>query len=233
VALVGDLHVKIWNSYQDPLYTMVKYRRTHQFSSCATTYALAHEDKVVLLTADSDDGFFLDLNAPENQAEYKMPLLKKAIPVFFDHRYIVVAEVHSNGPQTVLLHDINTSKVAHTFKCHRQDKFYWGFQLSGNQMAYVTNQNRLKVVEIGEPWTLLHRLDGAGGSRILTFLFDAQQDVWTLNSDHSLNRWRQGTLVQRWAVDGDFDAGYPHILYRCGPYMFYSADDGVYAILVE
>eukprot|EP00455_Lapot_gusevi_P018421 TRINITY_DN2004_c0_g2_i1.p1 TRINITY_DN2004_c0_g2~~TRINITY_DN2004_c0_g2_i1.p1 ORF type:complete len:152 (-),score=23.72 TRINITY_DN2004_c0_g2_i1:58-513(-) len=37
-AVVGDVHIKMWSSYEDPATQIIKFRRQHTYGGCATFY---------------------------------------------------------------------------------------------------------------------------------------------------------------------------------------------------
>jgi hypothetical protein len=59
------------------------------------------------------------------------------------------------------------------------------------------------------------------------------EDVITLGSDRKIKLWHKGTLVAKFVrIRGDFTAQLPVTLRRVGRVVYYTAEDGVYCVLL-
>jgi hypothetical protein len=170
----------------------------------------------------------------------------------------VVSENNPGGAQSVRVYRASTRDQLMHFPFERANRHYWGFQLVGSLMAYVSNYRTLKVVTL-DKGDLVHRMPHT--MFVVTFIFEpavpsssssssfssssssssaaAQDtnsyDLFTLCSDRSISWWRDGQLARRFTdLAGEVGSkGYPHILRRHGHFLFYSADDGVYYVDLE
>lgn len=89
--MIGDIHVKIWQNYEDRSYQLIKYRRHHLPSTCPTSYTLQHGANILVLTATDDPdtlGFHMNLVTNEQQT-YPLHLSRRALPVFYDSKRLV------------------------------------------------------------------------------------------------------------------------------------------------
>jgi hypothetical protein len=96
-ATIGDLHVKIWQGYDQPSYQLIKYKRMHHSTACAQTFTLQAGPHVFMLTQESSEAFMVDLNTGV-QKPYCMPLGRRAVPTSYDGDRVVILSNTTAAP---------------------------------------------------------------------------------------------------------------------------------------
>ena len=96
-ATIGDLHVKIWQGYDQPSYQLIKYKRMHHSTACAQTFTMQSGPHVFMLTQESSEAFMVDLNTGV-QKPYCMPLGRRAVPTSYDGDRIVILSNTTAAP---------------------------------------------------------------------------------------------------------------------------------------
>ena len=234
-ALVGDQHAKIWDSLRPESVQIVRFRRQHLYETCPNTITLCENGKVFIVSAGSNDIYSLNLETMQHNFE-KLPVVIGASATVGDlyQNKLVWTEVVGDGQETKILNlSANKSDAVINWRFPRTNKHYWGFQLHGEYIAYISNWSRLKIYRV-QTRDLVYRIEAHEGN-ILTFCWDRDSldDLYTLGVDRTIAWWSKGQLCKRWKVEGSLGLWYPHILKKYGDILFYSADDGVYALILK
>lgn len=228
-ALIGDLHVKYWGSCADLGFQLIKFKREHSFSLCSNTFALVKDHRVLLLVQGSNEGCMLDVRAL-HQSSVKLNVPRGIQPCDFDGSRLVWLESSIDEGRVAKVWDLSTLGLIAEIPFPRAEKHYWGFQLSGENMCYVTGANRIKVWKLSKPAQLLHVLTGHK-QRIVSLWSDQTGTlVMALGSDQKLKIWREGKAVYKAKnLPGSWTLGYPYLLKCTKEFVFYTADEGVFA----
>jgi len=237
LAIVGDVQVKEWDSISHAV-RVRPFRRAHHYGICTNSYTLCAGPRVLIMTTGSRDSQYFDLS-DEARAHDLFPTIVRCglpgrtIPVAFDGTRVVWVERIPSVGRSVKVQDLTTvpPTTLAEMSFTRPNKFYWGFQVSGSRIAYVTNHSIIKIWELNNKEKFLFKFT-AHKSQVLAFIFrDEGRELITLGDDNKIKMWRDGVLVRKLIrINGKFHSGVPYILKRFGDWIFYSADDGVFSI---
>jgi WD40 repeat protein len=168
-AVIGDIHVKCWHSVQDALHgsidnpaavrpQQISFHRAHNYSVCATTYALRSSSNVALLTHSHNDQYLINV---ETMEERTIPLsLRHQTPLSFlapkppPPAFVAPKDSHDaassssdsgsvsstllltletaaggHGEKAVKVFNLDNDSLVASIPFSRTHKFYWGFQL--------------------------------------------------------------------------------------------------------
>jgi len=132
--------------------------------------------------------------------------------------------------------EVRECKEVATLGFRKSHKFYWGFQLSGDRLAHVCCQNKIKIWDLSNPKEPLYRIEAHKGARkIMAFsVADQGKEVITIGSERKIKIWREGKLVHKFRnVHGEFRMGYPYVMRRHGNRLFYTSDLGIHLLLLD
>lgn len=232
-AIVGDVHAKHWSSPLAQTFDMIRFRRQHNYSVCTSTYTMSCKDSVLLLQTGGDS-HFVPLETPAEQGPGKFVLPSRTIPSYYDGKRVVWVEEKKTGEKVVGVFDVATGEQLHELTFEKKLKYYWGFHLDGDDLVYISNSNVLKVWDLTKPSKWKHKLQGHSAGVILSFCFGERKgEIITLGSDAKIKVWRDGALVRNYKkIKGEFKLGFPHLLRRYGRRVYYTADDGIYVLVL-
>jgi len=128
---------------------------------------------------------------------------------------------------------ITCDKIFHKKTFPRKKKHYWGFQLRGDELCYVSNQNVIKIYSISQE-TIISRLKEH--SRFIVALeFSESREIVSLSSDKLVlwsptkhSGWIATQIITN--IPGKFVASYPYQVKKKGDYIFYHTDHGTYCV---
>lgn len=161
-----------------------------------------------------------------DSARWKLP--PKTEVVSFDGRSFCFLLLNKEtGEKQLLCKNAETFEDMGKIEFPRAKTFYTCFQHHGSVVAYVSNNNVVKIYDLAQN-KLLYRCKGHKGY-ILAIHFDGTR-VASLGTDKKIKLWKNGeclTTVKN--APGVFNPGYLYKVMLRDETVFYTADNGIFA----
>eukprot|EP00808_Paulinella_micropora_P001477 g64769.t1 len=233
-AVIGDLHYRYWGSFADVGGTSSNFRRSvsHTYRTCDDSFTLVAGCQVLILTRGRE-GFWQDLSN-KTRRDVKIELSSGAVPVAFDgERAVIQTMMKKGGSEIVVVKLDGTEEQKLTFpRSHTAD---WGFRLCGDVLVHVCCRNKIKTWDVATG-KCLSRLQVCTQADLIAYdaaLTEEGVSIVTIASDRTLKVWQGKSCLGYFSgLLGKFRLNYPYIIVRQGRRICYTADDGVFTVLL-
>lgn len=161
IATVGDVSCKMWKSYRNAGYTLLKFKRTHNHFVCVQSRTLQSGRHVLVSRAGNNEALHVDLDAMR-QTPVRFAVPAKAVVSFWDGAHLVVRGRAQDGSTTVTVWDFWNLVELAVVHFPGRGKDYWGFVVDRRRVAYVSARSNLKVLRLRHEAAAPPAADGDG-----------------------------------------------------------------------
>jgi len=155
-----------------------------------------------------------------------------------DEERLVTFQTKDDGSKELILYTLDCKTKLQSIYFPRTSKHYWGFQIHGDLIAYVSQQNVIKLYSL-ESEKVVARLRGHK-SFLIAFQFCENLEIISLGSDRRICVWTPASKSDRkWVctqviknVPGNFVPSNPYSIIRRGDRIFYHSDFGCFSVMI-
>lgn len=252
-ALVGDSHIRYWDSISSTQYKVIRIERYHNYNTCINTRILHYNNTIVLISPGLSDGLYIDLSTGQQlRYTYNVPINSE--PIQYNGQYITYLDTLNNGKKYINIRSLINNNVLYELTFEREHKYYSAFQTNDKYLLHVCCSNKLKLWNLND---LKHNDNDSVNdnntqqhnnnntlqpqakckmtnhkANIITAVLMSDSNVASLSLDNKLYVWSNGKRIKKYKnLKGQFYYGYPYLMIHVNQqYVIYTADDGVYAV---
>jgi len=237
-ALIGFLKIQCWDlldifSSKADKELVVTQALVHPFSrnKPIEIFSIQNQHQLHIFAIGNETSFRVNCSVKHTKKAkvktgWKLP--SKTEVVSFDGKsYCFLLLDKSTGVKDLHCKDCETFQDIGSIHFPKANTYYTCFQHHGHIVAYVSNNNVVKIYDLKED-KVLYRLKGHRGY-ILAIHFDGTY-VASLGTDKKIKLWKDGTCLKTVKnVPGVFNPGYLYKVMLRDRTVFYTADNGIFA----
>ena len=255
VAVVGDLHIKVWerSSFSTP--RIIKLKRPHHYSFCTQVQILTHEKHAILGVGSFVEPtlLYIDLQTLNQYLPIPpkdCPVPMEGIPTFFDGNFLSWVSKHKEiklclWKVPLTMEDGARFELADTWEFPSSKVTYWGFQFSQPNRKFLvmcSKRYKLSVWNADSKTKVLSR-KVFKRSDVACFLVESKLNslvvfVVSRFGEFSMQRWDLDSKMFRAlysapSVSGSWYLGFTYKIRRFDPSIFYSSDMGLHVLQLD
>lgn len=239
-AVVGDSHIRYWDSIASDGYRSIRIERAHNYPLCVNTVVLSYGHRVCIVSPGTSDGILVDLISGEQQ-RYTYTIPSGCEPIGMTDKYIMLLQTNDDGSKQLLIRSLTDNDILYRIDYDRTHKFYSAFQINQSYLLHICCSSKLKLWKLqdlatNQSTTNKHKPHAQykmtqHKHRVISAALLESTHIASLSADAKLYLWHSGQLQYKYKnLRGEFIYQYPYIMKCYNNWCIYTSDDGIYAV---